>query len=181
MKTTATLIKESIDGSESSQRELYLMYRVKWYMLSKRYAKNATQADDIFQEGLIQIYKDLHQFDSSKSSFDTWSYRVMTHSALRFLKKNSWNQAFEDLEKIADFTIEEESIFEQFSSKELTKLIQELPTGYRLVFNMYVLEGYSHKEIAKKLDINDGTSRSQLAKAKRMLRKKLEHQLSEFS
>lgn len=123
MKSTNTLIKESIEGDEMSQRALYLMYRVKWYMVSKRYAKNNAQADDIFQEGLIQIYKDLHQFDVRRASFDTWSYRVMSHAALRFLKKSSWSQEFEELEYVADLADTQETIFDQLAAAELTKLI----------------------------------------------------------
>ena len=181
MKALNTLIKESVNGHEKSQRELYLLYRVKWYMVSKRYAKNNVQADDIFQEGLIQIYKDLHQFDSNRSGFDTWTYRVISHAALRYLKRNSWHHSLGDLDDADEIEDSGESIFEQIAAKELIKLLQDLPTGYRLVFNMYVLEGYSHKEIAEHLNISDGTSRSQLAKARRMLKKNLEFQLYEFS
>lgn len=181
MKPIETIIANSVIGQEVAQRELYLLYRVKWYMVSKRYAKNNAQADDIFQEGLIQIYKDLHQFDAKRASFDTWSYRVISHAALRYLKKDRKHQAYAGLELIEEVEDNSETIFDQLAAKELTQLLQTLPTGYRIVFNMYVLEGYSHKEIAKQLNITDGTSRSQLAKAKRMLKEKLEYHLSEFS
>lgn len=181
MRPLTTLINRSAKGHEEAQRELYVNYRVKWYMVSKRYARNNAEADDIFQEGLIQIYKDLHQFDSTRSSFDTWSSRVISHAALRYLRKHNWHNSMDDLEAAYDNVSEDETILEQLAAKELIGLLQSLPTGYRLVFNLFVLEGFSHKEIADKLNINEGTSRSQLAKAKRVLRKKLEYQLSQYS
>jgi len=176
-----TLIKQSINGREEAQRELYLMYRVKWYMLCLRYGKNNYEADDILQEGLIQVFKDLHQFDESRSSFDTWSSRLMSHAALRYLKKNSWHQTFKDIDDVQDSPDITETVYDQLAAKELTILIQQLPMGYRIVFNMFVLEGYTHKEIAQELDIMEGTSKSQLSKAKRMLRNQIEFQLTEYS
>ena len=174
------LIKLSINGQEEAQRDLYLMYRVKWYMLCLRYGKNKYEADDILQEGLIQVYKDLHQFDSNRASFDTWSSRLMTHAALRYLKRNSWNENFTTLEDKEETTDDTETIYDQLAAKELTALIQELPTGYRIIFNMYVLEGYKHHEIAERLGISIGTSKSQLSKAKKMLRQRLEFHLTEY-
>lgn len=181
MKKLQIIIKQSVNGHEEAQRELYLKYRVKWYMLCLRYGKNRYEADDIFQEGLIQIFKDLHQFDEDRASFDTWSSRLMSHSALRYLKKNSWHNTFSDIEQAPEYNDEQETVYETLAAKELTALIQQLPMGYRIVFNMYVLEGYTHKEIAEHLDISVGTSKSQLSKAKKMLRNKIEFQLTEYS
>ncbi|MFK8102590.1 MAG: RNA polymerase sigma factor [Saprospiraceae bacterium] len=180
MEKLLTLIELSIRGQEEAQRELYLAYRTKWYMLCLRYGKNKYEADDIFQEGLIQVFKDLKQFDARRASFDTWSSRLMSHAALRYLKRNSWNQNFTTLEEVETATETNENIYDQLAAKELTALIQELPTGYRVIFNLYVLEGYQHKEIAKQLKISEGTSKSQLSKAKKMLRERLEFHLTEF-
>lgn len=181
MTNLQTLIKQSVNGQEEAQRVLYLKYRVKWYMLCLRYGKNKYEADDMMQEGLIQVFKDLHQFDETRASFDTWSSRLMSHAALRYLKKNSWHQTFKDIDEVEDSSGLRETIYDQLAAKELTVLIQQLPMGYRIVFNMFVLEGFSHKEIAKELDITEGTSKSQLSKAKRMLRNKIEFQLTEYS
>ena len=181
MKTLQTLIKESSNGHEEAQRELYLKYRVRWYMLCLRYGKNNYEADDIFQEGLIQIFKDLHQFDDTRASFNTWSARLMSHAALRYLKKNSWHQAITNIDEVNETAETAETIYDKLAAKELTVLLQQLPIGYRIVFNMYVLEGYNHKEIADHLNISEGTSKSQLFKAKKMLRNKIEFQLTEYS
>jgi len=146
-----------------------------------RYAKNRFEADDILQEGLIEVFRDLYQFDSDRASFETWSSRVITYAALRYLKRNSWHKTFEDVDEIYDAASEEESVYEKLAAKELVLLIQQLPLGYRLVFNMYVIEGYKHHEIAERLDIKIGTSKSQLSKAKKMLREKIEFHLTEYS
>jgi len=172
------IIKSCIAGDEKAQRSLYEMYKTRWYMTSLRYGKNKTQADDIFQEGMIQIYKDLHQFDNSKSAFATWSSRVLVNSALKYLKKFNWIDTVSEFEEAKELEDQGESIYQKLASKELTKLVQKLPLGYKLVFNMYVIEGYGHKEIAKELGISEGTSKSQLSKARRALRHQLESQLN---
>ncbi len=150
-------------------------------MTCLRYAQNRYEADDIMQEGLIQIYQDLSQFDEKRSQFLTWSSRVIAHTALRFLKRNKWHDTFQSTDEIDD--VEEDKanmIYEQIAAKEMTMMLQQLPVGYRLVFNMYVLEGYKHQEIAEKLNISAGTSKSQLYKAKKMLQTLLEHQFTEY-
>lgn len=181
MKTISTILKQCIKGNEAAQRELYVMHRVKWYMQCLRYGKNKYEADDILQEGLIQIYKDLHQFDEKRSKFITWSSRLISHAALKYLKKNSWQNTFVDIEEIQHHPETNEAIHQKLNAKELTALIQTLPLGYRLVFNMHELEGYNHKEIAEHLNITTGTSKSQLSKARKMLQRKLEFQLTEYS
>ena len=177
MEKLQKIIKQCIDGEESAQRELYLMYRSRWYKLCLRYGKNKQQSDDIFQEGLIQIYQDLYQFDVNRASFYTWSCRLMSHAAIRYLKKDSWHQTFVNLEEVYEPTVEKETIFDKIAAEELIALIQKLPKGYRIVFNMYVLEGYNHREIAEQLGITAGTSKSQLYKAKKMLQELLNFQL----
>ncbi len=175
------LITKSILGHESAQRTLYEAYRSKWYMLCLRYGSNRHEADDIFQEGLIQIFRDLHQFDDTRSSFATWSSRILAHGALRYLKQHSWHQMMQEIDQYGVVDEGKSSVYDQIAAKELTEMIQQLPCGYRVVFNMNVLEGYTHKEIAKVLGITEGTSKSQLSKAKKMLRKKLEFHFSEYS
>jgi len=171
------IISKCLRGDDAAQRELYDLYRVKWYMLSLRYSNSRDEANDIMQEGLIGIFNDLHQFDSTRGKFSTWSCRVLVNAALRYLKKHSWHSMVSYLDHLEDITSQEINIVDKLSAKELTGLLQKLPTGYRIVFNMYVIEGYSHKEIALHLGIAEGTSKSQLAKARKALREKLEVQL----
>ena len=142
-----------------------------------RYGKSKEQADDIFQEGLIKVYKDLYQFDSNRSAFKTWSSRVMVHAALRYLKKYTWVDTLTLQDEACQYEVQDESIYSSLAAKELTKVVQQLPIGYRLVFNMFAIEGFSHKEISLELGISEGTSKSQLSKARKYLRTKLESQL----
>lgn len=172
------IIKKSIKGDIKAQRSLYDSYRTQWYMLSMRYGRNKTEAEDILQEGLIRIYRDLHQYDSARGAFSTWSSRVLVNAALRFLKKNQWQNTFSDISENNDLESQEEPIYAHIARKELTDMIRTLPLGYRVVFNMYCIEGYSHKEIADELGISLGTSKSQLFKAKKTLRTLLEKQLT---
>lgn len=149
-------------------------------MTALRYARNKSHAEDVFQEGLIQIFKDLHQFDDTKSSFPTWSNRVLINAALRFIKKNN-KLSFDDLDDHMDLNSVPEKIHSQLATKELTEMVQRLPDGYRIVFNLYVIEGYSHKEIAAQLQVSVNTSKTQLFKAKKELRLKLESHLTNYS
>ncbi len=168
-------------GDASAQRALYEEYRTRWYMTSLRYGKNKMEAEDIFQEALINIFNRLESYDHNKGAFTTWSTRVIINSAMTYLKKNSWANSMSGLEN--SYTVETEvvDIYDQLSAKELTLLVQKLPLGYRLVFNMYAIEGFTHKEIADQLEISVGTSKSQLFKARRELQKTLESQLTSSS
>ena len=178
MNNIRHIIKSCSNGDEKAQRELYLAFRTKWYMTAMRYGKNKQQADDIFQEGLIQIFNNLRSFDERKASFSTWSTKVLIYAALKFLKKHNWVDNFKEMNEAMEYEDTQETVYQKMAAKELTALIQQLPIGYRLVFNLYVLEGYSHKEVAEQLDISEGTSKSQLSKARRYLRDQIESRLS---
>lgn len=178
MKEIAHIIQNAKNGDTVAQRNLYEAYRTQWYMVSMRYGKNKMQAEDIMQEGLINIFKNLHTYKSDRSAFSTWSTRVLINAALNYLKKNAWADTMSDVDELYDAKDHSETIYERLSANELTQLVSTLPTGYRVVFNLYVIEGYNHREIAEQLGINEGTSKSQLSKARRELRSKLETQLN---
>ena len=169
-----TLIDKVLNGDKAAMDELYHCHERHWFRICLRYGRNRTEAQDIMQEGLIMIFRDLHQFDSSRGEFKNWSNRVMVNAALRFLKKNQWELSFADLETVQNEPEFSETSMEKLSAKEITQVIQQLPTGYRIVFNMFEVEGYSHKELAELLNISVGTSKSQLSKAKKTLRQKIE-------
>ena len=169
-----TLIDKILNGEEAAMNELYRCHERHWFRICLRYGRNRSEGQDIMQEGLVMIFRDLYQFDVTKGEFKSWSNRVMVNAALRYLKKFQWQLSFEDLESVQNEPDFSETSMEKLSAKEITKVIQRLPTGYRIVFNMYEIEGYSHKEIAETLNIAVGTSKSQLSKAKKMLRRKIE-------
>jgi RNA polymerase sigma-70 factor (ECF subfamily) len=168
------IIKKCLRGNSRAQHTLYENYKVKWFMISLRYANNRAEAEDMLQEGLISIFKDLHQFDSNKASFSAWSSKVMVNASLQYLrkwKKLTFNRSIDEKDEHLPVN---EDIYDNLGAKELTALVQELPDGYRTVFNLYAIEGYKHKEIAEMLSISENTSKSQLMKAKNMLRNRLE-------
>ncbi len=128
----------------------------------------------MMQDGLISIFSKIKQFNPQKGNFSQWSHRVMTNAALQYLRKWRKLNYQEGIENYSIPIENEETVFDILGAKELTKLIQKLPVGYKVVFNMYVIDGYKHREISELLNISIGTSKSQLAKAKKALRESLE-------
>lgn len=161
-------------NKESVFRELYKEYRQHWYLICLRYQRSSTQADDALQNGLMQIFKNYDQFDQEKGSFKSWSSKIMVNENLLLIRRNKSIFAFDDLSNCAEFADASEGAIERMSMEELVLLIQKLPDGYRSVFNLYVIEGYSHKEISEMLNISVGTSKSQLFKAKKILKTEIE-------
>ncbi len=173
MQSDNHLIHKIIKGDKSATRILYDRYESHWFRVCLRYGRNRNEAEDIFQEGAVRVLQSLKQYDAERGAFSTWSNRVIVNVALRYLKKHQWQQSFRDLEIVSGQVDFDENILGKITAKELIELIQQLPSGYRVVFNMYEIEGYSHKEIAEELNISIGTSKSQLHKAKKMLQQKI--------
>ena len=157
---------KAIKGDESAFRELYNLYSGKMYSLCTRYAGNSADADDIFQEGFIKVYKNLAAF-KGLGSFEGWVRKIFVHTCLDFIrrKKNAKNiTELDDKTEIPVYSENDGSV--KLSMDELHAIIQEMPTGYRTIINLYLVEGYSHKEIGDMLQISEGTSKSQLSRAK---------------
>ncbi|MCH2085407.1 MAG: RNA polymerase sigma factor [Saprospiraceae bacterium] len=168
------LIERIIKGDQAAMQQLYQQHERYWFQICLRYGRSRSEAQDILQDGLIRVFKDLYQFDPKRGQFSTWSNRLMVNAALNYLKKYQWQYSFEDLDAVMNEPDFSETALQRISAKEIVQVIQQLPTGYRVVFNMYEMEGYSHREIAEALNISVGTSKSQLSKAKKMLRQKIE-------
>ena len=166
--TDKELINGCLKNDRKSQKALFDKYANKMKSVCLRYSGNNEDAEDILQDGFILVFKNLQNF-KHEGALEGWIYRIMMNTALRFIKKKK-NIFFENIDNKANLTAKSTNIESQLSTKELMDLLLKLPDGYRAVFNMYVIEGYSHKEIGKILDIKESTSRSQLAKAKIMLR-----------
>ncbi len=174
MQEEQRLIDQCQKGVVSAQRKLYTSYKHLWFTTSLRYVVKREDALDVLQNALIKIYSKLNTFDNNKGSFKSWSTRIVVNESIMFQRKY-WNTpevGSGNLELLSE-TVSSSAI-SNLSLEELTKMIQSLPDGYRVVFNLYEIDGYSHKEIAEKLDISVGTSKSQLFKAKALLKKKLE-------
>lgn len=148
------------------------------YSVCLRYANNSNDAQDLLQEGFIKVYRNLHKF-RSEGSFEGWIRRVFVNSSIEHFRKRSLQ-----LSKVSDkeeSTIEDGDItaLDSLAEKDIISLIQQLSPGYRTVFNLYVIEGYSHKEIGEQLGISEGTSKSQLARSRSILQKKVSQYLSD--
>ena len=165
-------IKQCIHNDRVAQKELYDLYKTNMFVLCMRYFSEQEEAKDALQEGFIKVFRDLYQYDSSKGALGSWIRRVMVNTCLEKLRKNKVN--FQPIDDIKNMVGYESSILSDLMIKDLTKLIQLLPIGYRTVFNLYVVEGYTHNEISEQLKISENTSKTQLMKAKNMLRNKIE-------
>lgn len=163
-------IKLCIDGNRAAQKELYESYKVNLYVLCQRYFENLEDAKDALQDGFIKVFRDLHQYDENKGHISSWIKKVFINTCLEKLRKKKI-----DFKQIDDFDgAYDQGIISELNLKDLTKMIQKLPVGYRTVFNLYVIEGFNHQEIADQLGITESTSKTQLMKAKNMLRVKVE-------
>lgn len=160
-------------GDRLAQRRLYDQHSKGWFGVCLRYNRNRADAEDVLQNAMVKIYTKMDQFDPGKSKFITWSSRIVINENLQFLKNKRSFQELNDYEKVGSFE-DDSKENAPLNAEELTKMIQKLPIGYRTVFNLYVMEGYTHQEISEILDISVGTSKSQLSKSKQMLRKNIE-------
>jgi len=168
-----SLIENCINGNRKSQKELYDMFSAKMYAICLRYAKNQMDAEDILQDAFVKLFNNLHKF-RGEGSFEGWVRRIFVNTAIEHLRRN--NMKFSDSEgfenSIAD---KQKSALDSLYEKDLINTSMKLSEGYRTVFNLYAVEGYSHKEIALKLGITESTSKSQFSRAKAILRDVLQH------
>lgn len=164
------LIQKCKKGDIASQSEVYQLFAGKLYPVSLKYSRTQQEAEDNLQEAFITIFKKIKQFEY-KGSFEGWMKRIVINTALQTYRKKKVLNLVEDnyLEEV-EVEIDESSITLEF----LLRIIQELPERYRMVFNLYVLDGYSHKEIAQMLGIAEGTSKSNLSRARLILKEKIE-------
>ncbi len=166
------LIEQCLKNDKAAQKVLYQTYASKMYAVCLRYASKRVMADDILQEAFIKVFKYLPSF-KFQGSFEGWIRRIVVNTALDHIKR--FAEPFEDLEEniSESVTINTDEITSNLSVQDLITIIQELPEGKRMIFNLYVFEGYNHKEIAEMLGISVMTSKGQLSKAKKMLQEKL--------
>ena len=172
------LVKQCAKNDRRAQEEIYQLFSGKLFSICLKYSKNKQEAQDNFQDGFITIFNKIGQF-KFKGSFEGWLKRVMVNTILlKYRQKNVLNLVTEEIPDEVIVDIDDDEVSLDF----LLNLIQELPDRYRMVFNLYVLDGFSHKEISKMLQIAEGTSKSNLARARGILKQKIElHQESQQS
>lgn len=154
-------------GDRKMQHELYKRFAPKMFGVCLRYAGNVEEAEDILQEGFIKVFNKISTF-RGEGSFEGWIRRIFVNTAIEHFRRKTYLQPISETE---ENTIEGKyiSALDSMAEKDIIQLIQQLSPGYRTVFNMYVVEGYTHKQIAEILGISEGTSKSQLSRAKLIL------------
>ena len=166
------LINGCKSNEAKSQKALYDLYARKMMAVCMRYVNRRDIAEDLLQEGFVKVFTSIDSFNFS-GSFEGWIRRIFVNTALEYLRKNDVLRETVDLEDPGIFAEPDHSAIDRLSAGELMEVIGQLPTGFRTVFNMFAIEGYSHKEIAETLGITESTSRSQFTRAKKLLQKKL--------
>ncbi len=170
--TEKELIRLCKRKNATAQKLLYNTYHSSLLGICLRYGKSRDEAEDILQLGMITIFKNISSY-SGKGSFEGWMKRIVVNTAIDNFRKNNKYYYHQDIDEINGEPYFASDIPDDLEVKDILNTVQQLPDGYRMVFNLYAIEGYSHKEIADKLGISENTSKTQLLKARKSLRKKL--------
>lgn len=163
------IIRQAVENNRHAQQKIYSKYAPKMLSICRQYIKDLQQAEDIMITAFMKVFTNLASFEH-KGSFEGWIRRIMVNECISFIRVQKKVSFLED-----EFYIEDSfnNIDSHFSVEDIQSLIDGLPDGYKMVFNLYVVEGYKHQEIAKMLGINEGTSKSQLSHARKMLQEQI--------
>jgi RNA polymerase sigma factor (sigma-70 family) len=164
------LISECKKNNPKAQEQLYLLFAKKFFGVCLKYSSNYADAQDNMQDGFLIIFKKIEHY-SGKGSFEGWAKKILINNALQKFKGIRFMEILDDNIADVDIEIDEDKV----SLEYLMKIIQELPDQYRIVFSLYVLDGYSHKEISEMLNISTGTTKSNLYRARLILKEKIEN------
>jgi len=167
------LLEACVKQDRRAQRALYELYSPQMLTLCIRYIGDRERAKDIMHDGFITVFEKLGSYNAS-GSFEGWLRRIFVNTALMSLRKGDVLKYSEELSGIEREITVDDTVLGNISSKELIRLISSMPVGFRTVFNMYAIEGYSHREIAREMKISEGSSRSQLSRARCWLQERIE-------
>jgi RNA polymerase sigma factor (sigma-70 family) len=163
------LIRGCRENNRKIQEMLYRRYARSMYKLSLLYENDRDKAKDILQESFIKIFSNINNFDK-KGSLDGWIRKIVTNTAIDYFRKNYFEAQFLPIEKIGQSYSKEDSASSILNTEDIISLVKKLPSGARMIFQLYAIDGYSHKEISKLLHISIGTSKSQISRAKQLLK-----------
>ena len=166
----AKLIQACISGDRHSQSQLYEFFAPKMFAVCLRYSKNKEEAEEILQEGFVQVFRSLRTF-KCEGSFEGWIRKIMVYCSIKQFRKRAKMNPLVNIEFVDTAEMDNEDIIARLGRKELLKMIQALPPAYRMTFNLYVFEGMKHREIAEQLGISEGTSKSNFFDAKAILQR----------
>ncbi|MEQ8533219.1 MAG: RNA polymerase sigma factor [Imperialibacter sp.] len=170
-KTEEALIKGCQKGNSRDQQALFEKHSAKMMGVCYRYVKDSDEAEDVMISAFAKVFEKLDSF-RFEGSFEGWLRRIMVNESLMYLRRNKSMYVEVEIEK-ADREPDFSQLSDQLEADDLMAMIQELPVGYRTVFNLYAIEGFSHQEIAEMMEISEGTSKSQLSRARALLQKQL--------
>ena len=173
--TEDSLIKKCASGDSLAQKTFYEKFAGKMMGVCLRYAKNYDEAQDVMQDAFIKIFGKLSDYEK-KGSLEGWVRRIVVNTALDSYRKNKKHQQNVDVDTVGYLLDSKSYIIEELNANDLLSIIKTLPEGYKMVFNLFAIEGYSHKEIAERLGVTESTSKSQYSRAKKMLRELLVEQ-----
>lgn len=162
------LIRGCRENDRRLQEMLYRRYAKSMYNLCLLYENNRDNSKDILQDAFIKIFREIKNFDR-KGSFKGWIRRIVTNTAIDYYRKNCHEAQYIQIESIAHPLSDEETVASILNTKDLISHVNRLPSGARMIFQLFAIEGYSHKEISKMLNISEGTSKSQINRAKQLL------------
>lgn len=165
------LIEACIGGDRLAQRNLYDLFSKRMYIVCLRYTKSQQEAEDVLQDSFIKVFKNLKGY-RGESRLDYWIKRIVVNTALNSQRKKLYMYPMVDIDDVKN-KFDHNKVLSNFQLEELLKMIRELPTGCQTVFNLFAIEGYSHKEIAEMLEVSEGTSKSQFARARKLLQEKI--------
>ena len=171
MEDFKPILSDCIAGNQKAQAKLYQLFAPKMFGVCLRYARDRMEAEDNLQEGFIKVFNNLKSFRHD-GSLEGWIRRIMINVSLEKFRKQHLLYPVEDV-SVYDSVNYSDDVIAKISADDLLKLIQELPPRYQLVFNLYVIEGLSHQEIASEMSITQGTSKSNLSRAREILKKKV--------
>lgn len=166
--TEEAILQGCLKNQPAAQQELYSKYSPKMLAVCYRFARNREDAEDMLQESFIRVFTQIHQFQS-KGSFEGWIRRIIVHTCINHLKKHKKFNDSVDISQAHTLQVREDSVPSIIQAKQVVECIRMLPIGYRTVLNLFAIDGYTHREIAQMLDIEESTSRSQYTRAKAML------------
>lgn len=171
----AEIIQGCIEHKASSQEKLYALYSRRMMAICMRYTQSRVEAEDVFHEAFVKVFKNIHTWQGG--SFEGWMRRIFVNTAINYYHQNKKYFDHVDASQAENLMSSTDNVIATLSNQELLELINQMPEGYRVVFNLYVVEGYNHGEIAELLGIAEGSSKSQLSKAKAHLKKLIEDRL----
>lgn len=160
----AEILAQCIDNQPKAQKQLFDLLAPKMYTVCLRYAQDADEAKDILQESFIKVFNNLTKFEH-KGSFEGWVKRIFINTSIEFYRRNQKQNIVDNIDQVAEQSVDSQTL-SHLKAADLMKLVNRLPKGYKTVFNLFAIEGYSHDEISKMLSISENTSKSQLHKAR---------------